>query len=89
MRDIVTAQEMKDLDRNTIENAGVLSLVLMERAALKTVEEMKKRWKQEDRERFWWYAEAAITAETDWRLQGCFIFRAFQSVFISREKKKR
>ena len=42
MRDIVTAQEMKDLDRNTIENAGVLSLVLMERAALKTVEEMKK-----------------------------------------------
>ena len=42
MRDIVTAQEMKDLDRNT-----------------------------------------------DWRLQGCFIFRAFQSVFISREKKKR
>lgn len=51
MRDIVTAQEMKDLDRNTIENAGVLSLVLMERAALKTVEEMKKRWKQEDREK--------------------------------------
>lgn len=42
---------MKDLDRNTIENAGVLSLVLMERAALKTVEEMKKRWKQEDREK--------------------------------------
>ena len=78
MRDIVTAQEMKDLDRNTIENAGVLSLVLMERAALKTVEK-----------RFWGYAEAAITAETDWRLQGCFIFRAFQSVFISREKKKR
>ena len=36
MRDIVTAQEMKDLDRNTIENAGVLSLVLMERAALET-----------------------------------------------------
>ena len=61
MRDIVTAQEMKDLDRSAIENAGVLSLVLMERAALKTVEEMKKRWKQEDEKRFWWYAEAAMT----------------------------
>lgn len=51
MKDIVTAEEMKNLDRNTIENAGVLSLVLMERAALKTVEEIRKRWKQEKSER--------------------------------------
>ena len=51
MREIVTAQEMKDLDRNTIEKAGVLSLVLMERAALKTVEEIRKRWKQEKKEK--------------------------------------
>ena len=51
MRDIVTAQEMKDLDRNTIEKAGVLSLVLMERAALKTVEEIRKHWKNGCREK--------------------------------------
>ena len=33
---------MKALDTNTIENMGVPSLVLMERASLKVVEEMEK-----------------------------------------------
>lgn len=42
MKKIVTCREMKELDRNTIENMGVPSCVLMERAALKTVEEMER-----------------------------------------------
>ena len=36
MREVVTADEMKALDYNTIQKAGLPSLVLMERAALKT-----------------------------------------------------
>ena len=40
MRDIVTAAEMKGLDSNTIQQAGIPSLVLMERAALKTADEI-------------------------------------------------
>ena len=38
MRGVVTAAEMKALDANTIEKAGIPSLVLMERAALQTVQ---------------------------------------------------
>ena len=41
MRRIVACREMKELDRRTIEEMGVPSCVLMERAALKTVEEME------------------------------------------------
>ena len=33
MREIVTAVEMKELDYNTIQKAGISSPVLMERAA--------------------------------------------------------
>ena len=43
MREIVTAVEMKELDHNTIQKAGISSPVLMERAALKTVEEIVQR----------------------------------------------
>ena len=42
MKQIVTCKEMKALDSNTIERMGVPSCVLMERAALKTVEEIEK-----------------------------------------------
>ena len=51
MRDIVTAAEMKGLDSNTIQQAGIPSLVLMERAALKTADEITERLKDKDRER--------------------------------------
>ena len=51
MREIVTAAEMKALDRNTIENAGIPSLVLMERAALRTVEEIIRRLKDRNKEK--------------------------------------
>lgn len=40
---LVTAFEMKRYDTNTIEQIGIPSLVLMERAALVTVEELRKR----------------------------------------------
>lgn len=43
MKQIVTCKEMKILDGNTIERMGVPSCVLMERAALKTAEEMEYR----------------------------------------------
>lgn len=42
MKKIVTAKEMKQLDADTIEKMGVPSLVLMERAALRTAEEIRK-----------------------------------------------
>ena len=38
MKRILTAAQMKQADRNTIETMGVPSLVLMERAALSCVE---------------------------------------------------
>ena len=60
MREIVTAVEMKELDHNTIQKAGISSPVLMERAALKT------------KRKSLWSAEPATMAETDWRLPDCF-----------------
>ena len=41
MKKLVTCKEMKDLDSTTIREIGVPSEVLMERAALKVVEEQK------------------------------------------------
>lgn len=46
MKKIVTCSKMKSLDRDTIQKIGVPSCVLMERAALKTVEEMKKHFRK-------------------------------------------
>ena len=43
MKDIVNSKEMKACDQGTIEHYGVPSLVLMERAALSVVEEIKLR----------------------------------------------
>lgn len=51
MREIVTAKEMKTLDSNTIQKAGIPSLVLMERAALQTVSELTKRINEKDKEK--------------------------------------
>lgn len=49
MKPIVTCREMKALDANTMEKMEIPSLVLMERASLKVVEEMEKFLKPEDR----------------------------------------
>lgn len=49
MKKIVTCKEMKQLDSKTIEEKGVPSCVLMERAALKTIEEMEKHFGQQER----------------------------------------
>ena len=51
MREVVTAAEMKALDHNTIQKAGLSSLVLMERAALKTAEEIMQRLKDRGKEK--------------------------------------
>ena len=72
MREIVTAVEMKELDHNTIQKAGISSPVLMERAALKTVEEIVQRLKNKEKEKILVSAEPATMAETDWRLPDCF-----------------
>lgn len=45
MKRIVSSREMKDLDRYTIEEMGVPSCVLMERAALQVVNELEKVFK--------------------------------------------
>lgn len=72
MREIVTAVEMKELDHNTIQKAGISSPVLMERAALKTVEEIVQRLKNKEKRKSLWSAEPATMAETDWQLPDCF-----------------
>ena len=41
MQQIVDQKQMKELERYTIEEIGVSSIVLMERAALAVVEELK------------------------------------------------
>lgn len=51
MKEAVSCSLMKALDQNTIENIGISSPVLMERAALKTVEEMKKTLEKKTGER--------------------------------------
>lgn len=47
MNDIVNSKEMKSCDQGIIEHYGVPSLVLMERAALSVVEEIKRRTTKE------------------------------------------
>lgn len=49
MKEVVTAAEMKKIDRYTIEEIGIPSLVLMERAALSIVYLMKKKLTKSDR----------------------------------------
>ena len=49
MKEIVTCRQMKELDRITIEDMGVPSCVLMERAALAVVTEMEKLFAKEER----------------------------------------
>ena len=49
MKKLVTCAEMKDLDSTTIREIGVPSEVLMERAALKVVEETEKYLQKDER----------------------------------------
>lgn len=49
MKEIVTASQMKELDRQTISEMGVPSCVLMERAALAVTEEIRKTADKRDR----------------------------------------
>lgn len=86
MKEIVTCQEMKALDRNTIEKMKVPSCVLMERAALKTVEEMEKFLQRERKRRGFSVSAEAETTEAMERLwQGFFFSMAFRRKFIWRE----
>lgn len=49
MKEIVTCSQMKELDRKTICEKGIPSCVLMERAALKTAEEIEKLLEGQER----------------------------------------
>ena len=49
MRYLVTGSQMKEIDRYTIEQVGIPSLVLMERAALAVVDEVIGHGKKTDR----------------------------------------
>lgn len=49
MKKLVTCAEMKNLDSATIHKIGVASEVLMERAALKVVEETEKYLEKNER----------------------------------------
>lgn len=50
MKEAVSCSLMKALDRNTICHIGIPSLVLMERAALKTAEEMERVFEKSSRQ---------------------------------------
>lgn len=71
MQYLLNAREMKQIDKNTIEVFGVPSLVLMERAALRVVEMIKKE--AADAKKTLVSAVPEITAETVWQWHGCFI----------------
>ncbi len=49
MKYVVTASEMKACDHGTIEQAGIPSMVLMERAALAVAEVIIKRYPDRNR----------------------------------------
>lgn len=46
VRYLVTAEEMKEYDSNTIERIGIPGMVLMERAALAALDYISKRWEK-------------------------------------------
>ena len=46
MKHVITGSEMKNIDRYTIEEIGIPSLVLMERAALSVADEITKDFKK-------------------------------------------
>ena len=86
MRGVVTAAEMKALDANTIEKAGIPSLVLMERAALQTATEIIIR---RIKRKSWWSAEPGITEETDWQLPDYSIYTDLKRGIILLETKRK
>ena len=49
MEYLINRERMKEIDRQTIEEVGILSLVLMERAALSVVTAIEKRYKKGQR----------------------------------------
>lgn len=86
MKEVVSCERMKQLDAYTIEKRGIPSCVLMERAALKTVEEMEKVFhKKTQKRRFSVSAEAEITEETELPLPGSFFFMDIRLRFMWQE----
>ena len=88
MKQVVTCQEMKSCDSYTIERMGVPSCVLMERAALKVVEELEKNLQQRIQgKRFCASVEVEIMAEMVWLLRVSCISTAVRAQFIWQETR--
>ena len=86
MKQVVTCQEMKSCDSYTIERMGVPSCVLMERAALKVVEELEKRFAGEIKsKRSCASAEVEIMAGMVWLLRVSCISTTVRAQFIWQE----
>ena len=66
MRYLVTAQEMKQYDKNTIEYLGIPGPVLMERAALAAEDFLKERFDAVNGQKCSFLLVWEITEETVW-----------------------
>ena len=74
MKEVVSCERMKQLDAYTIEKRGIPSCVLMERAALKTVEEMEKVFHKNNTEERFSFCGSGNNGGTELPLPGSFFF---------------
>ena len=71
MKELVTADGMRQIEKHAMEKLQLSDAILMERAALYAAAVLEKELKKRGRKSmqgFWCCAEPAITAATDWHL---------------------
>ena len=78
MRRLVTGKQMKEIDAYAIQTIGILSMVLMERAALAVADELMQEYQRRGRKPVWtpvssYFAGRATMARTARRLPVYYI----------------
>lgn len=94
MLKVVTAKEMQEIDRVTIEEYGIAGTILMERAGLVVAEKIKELFYQntehrtqttDNGKRLLSSVVVVITAGMGWLLQGFCIIRGMMSGSFSQQ----